>query len=248
MTLLQLPEIPAQPAAVPTPPSAPPPAASDSRRKKTLVHVQVEKEKSSEASTPATPALMSGGDGRFAITGSCSPRGRSNSLCAPAIRARAASSFFGVQASLGESLGTTAAASPRPLLRQASRLRRGSFTGGLPMANPPSAEPESSRTKKRDVDTILNDVMRAYMNLELSGIGDDELTKVAAALRNNSSVTSVNLSFCTGINDSGVESLGLALRDNIAVAVLNLSGCSSISDGNATASDTRHYDCDHVQG
>ena len=32
--------------------------------------------------------------------------------------------------------------------------------------------------KSRDVDTILKDVMRAYMNLELSGIGNEEVLKV----------------------------------------------------------------------
>lgn len=77
--------------------------------------------------------------------------------------------------------------------------------------------------------------MQAYMNLELSGMTDKDMPRIAEALGSNQSITSVNLSFCTGLGDAGLAALAVGLKENQSVSVINLSGCRAITDGGAAA-------------
>ncbi|KAL1518974.1 hypothetical protein AB1Y20_003244 [Prymnesium parvum] len=57
--------------------------------------------------------------------------------------------------------------------------------------------------------------------------------QVAESLRENSSITSLNLSFCPGIRDKGAFKLGKALKGNTTVVHVNLAGCTGITDEGA---------------
>ena len=84
--------------------------------------------------------------------------------------------------------------------------------------------------KGPNVESVLTDVMRAYMSLELELVDEAQVSQLATALRTNTSVTSVNLSYNTAIKDSGLVALSEALMKNTTVVQLNLSGCTGFSD------------------
>ena len=115
----------------------------------------------------------------------------------------------------------------RPKSCQTRRASRCSSTLEKNAANilPCVASSEAEDKSKRSIDAILRDVMRAYMNLELSGVRDAEVPKLAEALRSNNSVTSVNLSFCNEILDTGIAILGAALRENMTARAYLLHIC-----------------------
>jgi hypothetical protein len=76
---------------------------------------------------------------------------------------------------------------------------------GTPLTAPP---PKIEEAKGPSVSKVLNEVMRAYANLELSGIDDAQMETLSTALVNNASVTSVNLSYNTAIRAHGLRLLG----------------------------------------
>ncbi|KAL1508058.1 hypothetical protein AB1Y20_007654 [Prymnesium parvum] len=95
------------------------------------------------------------------------------------------------------------------------------------------APAESEGSKGRNVDSILNQAMRAYMNLELSGIGNDDMIKVSQAMRSNTSITSARPSAPACASRVRQPRLFPRRRENGSVAALNLSGCHGITDAGA---------------
>ena len=83
------------------------------------------------------------------------------------------------------------------------------------------------------VENVLTDVMRAYMSLELELSDEGQVLQLASALRSNTSVTSINLSYNATIKDAGLRALGRSLEHSTSVATLNLSGCTGFSDAAA---------------
>jgi hypothetical protein len=76
------------------------------------------------------------------------------------------------------------------------------------MLMPPSPEPHPDAGM---------DPAAAYMNLELSNINDEDVPKLAEALKKNDTVTSLNLSYCLNIEDEGIAALGKGLQRNTSV-------------------------------
>ena len=70
----------------------------------------------------------------------------------------------------------------------------------------------------------MNNVMRAYANLELSGVDDKQLGSLAQALGRNAALKSINLSHNKQIEKSGIVALAGGLANNNSVTSLNLSG------------------------
>ena len=73
--------------------------------------------------------------------------------------------------------------------------RRGSIRrGGAPVLQEATQEEEKAAASSQNVDHLLNNVMRAYANLELSGVDDKQLGSLAQALGRNAALKSINLS------------------------------------------------------
>ena len=86
-------------------------------------------------------------------------------------------------------------------------------------------EANDSFKKEIDFERYLKEVMRAYLNLELSGCTMHECSALAAALKTNASVTAVNLSCCAEVNDASLAILVEGFAVNETVCLLNLSAC-----------------------
>jgi hypothetical protein len=131
--------------------------------------------------------------------------------------------------------------SPRPpqLERQVSSInrkiaaaRRGSVSSRRGSISIRSEEVIQEK-KGPNVESVLFDVMKAYMSLELELADESQVMQLAGALRVNTSVTSINLSYNASIRDAGLQALSEALEHNTTLASLNLSGCTGFSDAAA---------------
>lgn len=94
-----------------------------------------------------------------------------------------------------------------------------------------SEEPIQER-KGPNVESIFN-VMKAYMSLELELADENQVMQLASVLRENTSVTSINLSYNVSITDAALNALSEALEYNTTLTSLNLSGCTGFSDSAA---------------
>jgi hypothetical protein len=111
-------------------------------------------------------------------------------------------------------------------------------TGGAPTAAAAitaAAAPAAATAPTVDFERYLKEVMRAYLNLELSGCTLAQCKSLSAALRANTSVTAVNLSFCAEVTDESLDVLAEGLSANSHVSSLNLSACRAITDQGAAA-------------
>ena len=109
--------------------------------------------------------------------------------------------------------------------------RRGSIRRGAPALTEATQEEEkAAANSSQNVDHLLNNVMRAYANLELSGVDDKQLGSLAQALGKNAALKSINLSHNKQIEKSGIVALAGGLAANSSVTSLNLSGCANITD------------------
>ena len=79
------------------------------------------------------------------------------------------------------------------------------------------------------MENVLTDVMRAYMSLELELTDEGQVLQLASALRSNTSVTSINLSYNLTIKD-GIPCTCTISEFSTTVATINLSGCTGFSD------------------
>jgi hypothetical protein len=105
--------------------------------------------------------------------------------------------------------------------------RRMSVPGGR------KVQPIEERAATVRVDKVLADVMGSYKSLELELADDGQVLQLASALRINSSVTSLNLSYNRTIRDTGLIALAEALEENKTLLKLNLSGCTGFTDAAA---------------
>ena len=115
----------------------------------------------------------------------------------------------------------------------AARRSNAGTTGRRGSVSIRSAEDTIKEKKGPNVNSVLTDVMKAYMSLELELADEAQVFQLAKALHVNTSVTSINLSYNKSIADAGLKSLGEALTQNVTLVALNLSGCTSISDAAA---------------
>lgn len=106
--------------------------------------------------------------------------------------------------------------------------RRGGRRGSLPSRG--SAPTVVEERRGPSVENVLTDVMRAYMSLELELTDEGQVLQLASALRSNTSVTSINLSYNLSIKDAGLRALARSLEFSTTVATINLSGCTGFSD------------------
>ena len=95
------------------------------------------------------------------------------------------------------------------------------------------AEYSASDPQTTSIESLFGDTMQTCMNLELSGIDNEQLSAMAAALSTNVSVTSINLSYNASLSDESLGVLAHGLAQNRSVCSLNLSGCSTITDPGA---------------
>ena len=100
--------------------------------------------------------------------------------------------------------------------------RRGSIRRGAPALTEATQEEEkAAANSSQNVDHLLNNVMRAYANLELSGVDDKQLGSLAQALGKNAALKSINLSHNKQIEKSGIVALAGGLAANSSVTSLN---------------------------
>ena len=92
---------------------------------------------------------------------------------------------------------------------------------------------EETRGSTVAVEHLLHNVMRAYANLDLSGVNDGQLGVLATALGANHALKSINLSHNTLIGGEGLIALAHGLAANESVTSLNLSGCVGLPDKSA---------------
>ena len=92
------------------------------------------------------------------------------------------------------------------------------------------AEAESPQHPTANVGHYFSNATKGYMNLEVSGATDAQMESLAAALRDNTSLESVNLSYNTAIRNFGVRLLARGLAATSTVRTLNLAGCTGITD------------------
>lgn len=77
---------------------------------------------------------------------------------------------------------------------------------------------------------MLNGVMQAYQAVELDLKDEAHTIALASAIAQNSSVTTLNLSYNQAVNAVGLGALATALAGNSNVVGLNLAGCICVSD------------------